>query len=124
MPFEDPLGFSKVAKFLNERVDDFSEEGVFRTIISRLYYSSFHSIRDRIYGRSKRSVNHVDLQEKAGIAAKTKGRERYITHYLSQLETMRDRADYDIHTAIGKEEVLKAYEVFFMIEDEFHEIWD
>ena len=37
---------------------------------------------------------------------------------------MRDRADYDIRTVIGKEAVIEAHDIFALIKDEFHEIWD
>jgi uncharacterized protein (UPF0332 family) len=124
MSFSDPLGFNEVADFLNVHVANFSSQGVFRTIISRLYYSSFHSIREKIYGNSGRAVSHRDLQNKAGVAAKNRGREKFITHYLSTFESMRERADYSVSPAVGKDQVIEAYEMFSLVESEFHQIWD
>ena len=92
------------------------EGGFYRESVSRAYYSMFHAtqallIIKEIYPKSHKGIIQKFGEEfiKTGIIEKKMG------YILSQAETMRLKADYDIGAKITKaecEEILENCELF------------
>lgn len=102
MPYEEYL--NQAEEELNASYVLFEKE-FYREAISRAYYSMFHAtqailILKEIYPKSHKGVIQKFGEEfvKSGILEKKLG------HILSQAESMRLKADYDVGVKITKEE--------------------
>ena len=91
-------------------------KGFYREAISRAYYSMFHAAQaflviKRVYPKSHKGV----LQKFGEEFVKSGLLERRMGHILSQAESMRLKADYDVGVKIDKdecEEILENCDIF------------
>lgn len=109
-------------EYLDQAEEEFNaanllfDKGFYREAISRAYYSMFHAAQallliKKIYPKSHKGVIQKFGEEfvKPGLL------ERKMGHILSQAESMRLKADYDVGVKIAKdecEEILENCEFF------------
>jgi uncharacterized protein len=82
------------------------EGGFLREAASRTYYSMFHAAKALLYLKKNYPKTHAGVISQFGKEFITTGYiEKVFGETLSQAETLRSKADYDIERQITKEEV-------------------
>lgn len=80
-------------------------KGFYREAISRAYYSMFHAAQALLVIKKVYPKSHKGVIQKFGEEFVKPGLlERRMGHILSQAESMRLKADYDVGVKIDKEE--------------------
>jgi uncharacterized protein len=81
------------------------EERFYREAISRAYYSMFHATQALLFLKEIFPKSHKGVIQKFGEEFVKSGvLEKKMGHLLSQAESMRLRADYDVGVKITKDE--------------------
>ena len=92
------------------------DEGFYREAISRAYYSMFHAAQAILFIKKVYPKSHKGVIQKFGDEFVKPGLlERKTGQLLSQADSMRLKADYDVGVKIDKEEckrIIKNCEIF------------
>ena len=81
------------------------EKGFYRESISRAYYSMFHAAQSLLVIKEAYPKSHKGVIQKFGEEFVKSGiLESKMGHVLSQTESMRLKADYDVGVKINREE--------------------
>ena len=125
MPLEDPMRYIPLTQSMKGMEwDEDLKKAVQRTIISRLYYGIFHFIKLRLEGQDHdNNMSHSKLQVSAQKYVDSKKLGINIKDHLSQLEEMRDKADYKRMEQIDERFVERAMRIYDLLEDDCSQIW-
>lgn len=96
-----------------------------RTIISRLYYGVFHYVKFQLYGLDKDpNKTHKKPHEDAQKYATRNHIDVNIKDHLSQLQSMREQADYKRTQSIDDDFLKKAINIYNIVEKDCITIWN